>query len=102
MKCYFILKFYFLTQPVLTTVHPLAATMLVLSTDRCISWKISVTIIVLWWEIIVFISFPCLHFFFNEKKFVGSRDKITVGRVTGNQQFFFCLSPSAAADKYSP
>jgi hypothetical protein len=31
-----------------TTVDPLAVTMLVLSTGRCISWNISVTVMVLW------------------------------------------------------
>jgi hypothetical protein len=31
-----------------TTVDSLAVTMLVLSTGRCISWKISVTIMILW------------------------------------------------------
>jgi hypothetical protein len=31
-----------------TTADPLAVTMLVLSTGRCISWKISVTVMILW------------------------------------------------------
>jgi hypothetical protein len=51
MKFDFILKFYFLTKPVIdTTVNPLAVTMLVLSTSKSqfISWKISVTIMLLW------------------------------------------------------
>jgi hypothetical protein len=31
-----------------TTADPLAVTMLVLSTGRCISWKISVIVMILW------------------------------------------------------
>jgi hypothetical protein len=59
--------------------------MLVLSTGRCISWKISITVMVLGYEDL----FPVLAFFFLWEKhnnFIGSGVKI---QVTGNQHFFF-------------
>jgi hypothetical protein len=41
-------NFFFDTVNPDTTANPLAVTMLVLSKGRCISWKISVTVMILW------------------------------------------------------
>jgi hypothetical protein len=55
--------FFFDTAGPDTTAHPLAVTMLVLSTGRCMSWKIFVTVMVLGLENL----FPVLAFVFFGK-----------------------------------